>query len=102
MTKKLKKKSFFSVITKNFNWVTLTKNLVTFERWDSVKDQMSYRRDWLKRGRLGQFAHLRGGYAKKRGVVFLREVVDTPTHTMLVLVLKLQFEKNSQIRISIF
>ena len=61
MTKKLIKKSFFSVITKNLNWVTLTKNLVTFERWDSVKDQMLYRGDWLKRGRLGQFAHLRGG-----------------------------------------
>ena len=39
MTKKLIKKSFFSVITKNLNWVTLTKNLGTFERWDSVKDQ---------------------------------------------------------------
>ena len=61
MTKKLIKKSFFSVITKNLNWVILTKNLVTFERWDSVKDQMLYRGDWLKRGGLGQFAHLRRG-----------------------------------------
>ena len=30
---------FFSVITKNLNWETLTKNLVTFKRWDGVKDK---------------------------------------------------------------
>ena len=30
---------FFSVITKNSNWEILTKNLVTFERWDGVKDE---------------------------------------------------------------
>ena len=30
---------FFSVITKNLNWELLTKNLVTFKRWDVVKDQ---------------------------------------------------------------
>ena len=29
---------FFSVITKNLNRETLTKNLVTFTRWDGVKD----------------------------------------------------------------
>ena len=29
----------FSVITKNLNWEILTKNLVTFKRWDSVKDE---------------------------------------------------------------
>ena len=28
---------FFSVITKNFNWELLTKNLVSFKRWDGVK-----------------------------------------------------------------
>ena len=78
-----------SVITKNLNKVILTKNLVTFERWDMVKDKILYRRDWLKRGGggLGQFADLRGSFAKKRWLVFLREVVDTPMHTMLVLVL---------------
>ena len=27
---------FFSVITKNLNWEILTKNLVTFKRWDGV------------------------------------------------------------------
>ena len=48
MTKKLIKKSFFSVITKNLNWVTLTKNLVTFERWDSVKDQNVIQRGLAK------------------------------------------------------
>ena len=28
---------FFCVITKNLNWDILTKNLVTFKRWDWVK-----------------------------------------------------------------
>ena len=28
---------FFSVITNNLNWEILTKNLVTFKRWDGVK-----------------------------------------------------------------
>ena len=27
---------FFSVITKNLDWKILTKNLVTFKRWDRV------------------------------------------------------------------
>ena len=31
---------FFSVITKNLNWEILTYfNLVTFKRWDGVKDE---------------------------------------------------------------
>ena len=30
---------FFSVITKNLKWEMLTKNLVTFKRWDGVKDE---------------------------------------------------------------
>ena len=30
---------FFSVITKNSNWEILTKNLVTFKRWDGDKDE---------------------------------------------------------------
>ena len=30
---------FFSAITKNLNWDILTKNLVTFKRWDGVKDE---------------------------------------------------------------
>ena len=29
---------FLSVITKNLNWETLTKNLVTFKRWDGLSD----------------------------------------------------------------
>ena len=28
---------FFFVISKNLNWEILTKNLVTFKRWDGVK-----------------------------------------------------------------
>ena len=30
---------FFSVINKNLNWEISTKNLVTFKRWDVVKDK---------------------------------------------------------------
>ena len=30
---------FFSVITKNLNQRILTKNLVTFKRWDGVKEE---------------------------------------------------------------
>ena len=30
---------FSSVITKNLNWDILTKNSVTFKRWDEVKDE---------------------------------------------------------------
>ena len=30
---------FLSVITKNLNWKILTKNLLTFKRWDEVKDE---------------------------------------------------------------
>ena len=30
---------FLSFITKNLNWEVLTKNLVTFKRWDGVKDE---------------------------------------------------------------
>ena len=32
-------KMFFSVITKNSNWESLTKNLVLFKRQDGVKDE---------------------------------------------------------------
>ena len=30
---------FSSVITRNLNWEILTNNLVTFKRWDRVKDE---------------------------------------------------------------
>ena len=30
---------FFYVITKNLNWEILTKNLITFKRWDAVKGE---------------------------------------------------------------
>ena len=39
MTEKFINKDFFPVITKNLNWEVLNKNLVTFERWDGVKDE---------------------------------------------------------------
>ena len=90
---KVYKQKCFSVITKNLNWEILTKNLVTFKRWDGVKDDKfeyyggslkirflrgggftknQYIGGLPKKGRLGQFADLTEGLAKKRGVVFLR------------------------------
>ena len=30
---------FFPVLTKNLNWEILTKNLVTFKRWDRVENE---------------------------------------------------------------
>ena len=88
---------FFSVITKN---------LVTFKRWDEIKDEKLYYyggslknptfRERIhekpihagelskKRGGLGQFADLKGGLGKKRGGVFERGV-DTPMKTMFPL-----------------
>ena len=30
---------FLPVITKNLNWETLTKNLLTFKRWDGVMNE---------------------------------------------------------------
>ena len=39
---------FFSVITKNFNWEILIKNLVTFKRWDGVKYENLYYGSSLK------------------------------------------------------
>ena len=30
---------FLPVITKNPNWEMLTNNLITFKRWDGVKDE---------------------------------------------------------------
>ena len=30
---------FLSLITENLNWKILTKSLVTFKRWDVIKDE---------------------------------------------------------------
>ena len=30
---------FSPVITKNLNWEILAKNLITFKRWDGIKDE---------------------------------------------------------------
>ena len=38
MIKSLYTKMIFFVITKNSNWEILTKNLVTFKRWDEIKE----------------------------------------------------------------
>ena len=39
MTKKVYKQKCFSVTIKNLNCEILTKNLVTFKRWDGFKDE---------------------------------------------------------------
>ena len=39
MAKNLYIRMLFSVITKNLNWDISAKNLVTFKRWDGVKDE---------------------------------------------------------------
>ena len=39
MTKTVYKQICWSLITKNLNWETLTKNLITFKRWHGVKDE---------------------------------------------------------------
>ena len=63
-----------SLITKNLNLDILTKNLVTFKRWDEVKDSGShekliYRRELPKKGGLDS---LKGRGGQKRGEVLLR------------------------------
>ena len=82
---------FFYGMTTNLNWEILTKNLVTFKRWDGGNDEKFYYHGvhWkiqflgsgghekpiyrggncLKRG-LGQFANLRGAWQKRGGGVF--------------------------------
>ena len=39
---------FFFIIIKNLNWEISTKNLVTFKRWDEVKDEKLYYGSSLK------------------------------------------------------
>ena len=40
MTKKIyKQKIFFSILTKNLNREILIENLVTFKRWNGIKDE---------------------------------------------------------------
>ena len=39
MTEKVyQQKMFFSILTKNLYWEIFTKNLVTFKKWDVIKD----------------------------------------------------------------
>ena len=91
-------------MTKNLDWEILTKNLVTFKRWDWVEDEKFecywsslenlifkggwggprktiYRGNCLKRG-TWTVCRFRGrGLDEKEGVVFLRSV-NTPMHIM--------------------
>ena len=65
---------FFSVITKNLNWETLTKNLVIFQRWDGLRLNIfnimgvHWKNQLLGGGGgRGQFSDLRGGLTKGVG-----------------------------------
>ena len=84
---------FLSDITENLNWEILTENLVTFKRWDEVKDdKFSYYVGSLKiqfiRGRGWGHKKLKyrsqlpnkGGPWQKRGAVgvFLRKMGVIP------------------------
>ena len=85
---------FFSIITKNSNWEVLTKNLVTFKRWDRIKyEKLWYFGRSLKSLTLKGVGQLtktqyRGGDFLKKGAWQEREGccfwegVDTPMHTM--------------------
>ena len=86
---------FFSGITENLNWVILITNFLTFKRWDghggSLKgpifrgggrghEKSINKGNCPKRGGGLDSADLRGGgFARKRRV-------DTPMHTMVLLV----------------
>ena len=84
----------FSVITKNLNWEFLTKNLVTCEKWDGVKDKKKlkllkvhifrgFTKAWGFLGFLGAWTVCRfiKRIGKKKGWSFW-EGVDTLMHTM--------------------
>ena len=93
---------FFSAITKNSNWESLTKNLVTFKRSDvlRMKNFNIFVVHWkirlldgvyekpitgglLKKGELGQLLDLKGGFARKGGGgVFLRRLIPQCTLCM--------------------
>ena len=59
---------FVSVITKNLNWEILTKNLVTFKRWD---EKFEYYGGSLKylifRGEFTKNQYIGGNYIKREG-----------------------------------
>ena len=85
---------FFSAITQNLNWKIVTENLVTFKRWDGVKNKkfeiteksvffggggVVTKTQYMGGGELPKkgggawtISRFRGGLGKKDGVVFLR------------------------------
>ena len=65
---------FLSVITENLKWEILTKNLVTFKRWDGVKDEkFQYYAGSLKIRFIGgsQKQHIGGNFLKRGGLGLL-------------------------------
>ena len=65
---------FFSVITKNLNWEISTKNLVTFKRWDGVKDEKfqkygsPLKNPIFRGGRCMKNQYIRGKMPQKKGL----------------------------------
>ena len=64
---------FLSLINKNLNLEILTKNVVTFKRWDGVKDRGShekliYRKELPKNGGLDSL-QIEGGTKKRGGLL---------------------------------
>ena len=73
---------FFSVITENLNWEILTENLVTFKRWDGVKDE----KFWYYGGSLKNLI-FRGGHENpvSRGNYQKRGTLSViPQYTLLI------------------
>ena len=60
--KSLWTKMFFSIITKNLNRETLTKNLVIFQRWGGLRLKIFNIMGVHWKKQLGQFSDLRGGF----------------------------------------
>ena len=93
ITKTFTNKIFFSVITKNLDYKNLTKNLVTFKKWDGVKDHnfILWEFDFYgmheKPIHLGELpkkvartvCRFKKRLGKKEGVIFLRGV-ETQMH----------------------
>ena len=80
----------FSIIIKNLNWEILTMNLVTFKRWDGVKDEKFWYyggslKNPIFRGGTRKIKIWGGGcLAKKEGWYFWGGGgVDTPMHSMV-------------------
>ena len=76
------------VITKNLNWEILAKSLVTFKRWDGVKDEKFYypslQKNQIFKGMGGVGVHEKPIYRERlpEGCDVFEGWIDAPMHTM--------------------